>query len=814
MNRSAARHRAKRGGAGMVLLAATAAAGPAAAQQVVPELEAVTVTARKVEESLGEVPLAIDVVGAETIGTGAFDGLHSLAAQLPGLTFESMWGGSNSAVILRGQAQPNAAGDNVGIFVDGVYQAARSAVDVQVLDVERIEVVRGPQSTLFGHSTFAGAIHYVTRRPTAQPEHGLMLEAGSDDYQAASAVLSGPLPGGALAGRLAVAAANFDGTQETASSPRQALGGYRRRAAALSFAMLDGLGWSATLAARGARVESEHPAVTTLSWPDYNCGSQDPASGAWSYYCGSLPVAQGFALSPGVPDSIVDAWQVVLEVDVPLTRFTLESDTSYYRSSADTVRDFDATASGELLGVCTVGVSCRVANAPPTPVDRLLRVNQVQVQSPEVEEISQELRLRGERWMLGVVGFVTRETAQISLGVENAGLGPQERLTAYLPGTPGLAGQVSQFDRARVADPNAAQLVQSLTRSERRTLALFGSADRDLAAAWRARGELRASFERLETDNVTANFRPGFGRAIDPVEFSDVTPRLSLEYRPDGRLLGYVSAARGSRSGGVNPIPDLLPKEQEYGPETNWTYELGARHASGRGRLAAAATLFYIDWQDAQITGFSNTPGVSNLITRNTGGIVTTGVEASLEVALGGGWRLALAGSHVDPRYRAGSDDPGSSPFCGLRGGIVTSSFCTVGPPRDGSSVQAVVPYIDGNRLQRSPTDSWRVSLAYDGAPLGAGWRLGGRIDFSGQDESFDRAIGGARFGRRELLEARLRLARGAWSVEAWGLNLTDEKYIATLASRGAAFYPTTPRPLDLIYAPGRRIGITLRYGG
>ena len=132
MNRGAACDRAIRGRAGLLLLVASAPL-PAAAQLA--ELEAVTVTARKVEEPLGEVPLAIDVVGAGMIGTGAFDGLRSLAAHVPGLTFESMWGGSNSAVILRGQAQPNAAGDNVGIFVDGVYQAARSAIDVTVLDV-------------------------------------------------------------------------------------------------------------------------------------------------------------------------------------------------------------------------------------------------------------------------------------------------------------------------------------------------------------------------------------------------------------------------------------------------------------------------------------------------------------------------------------------------------------------------------------------------------------------------------------------------------------------------------------------------------
>jgi iron complex outermembrane receptor protein len=227
------------------------------------------------------------------------------------------------------------------------------------------------------------------------------------------------------------------------------------------------------------------------------------------------------------------------------------------------------------------------------------------------------------------------------------------------------------------------------------------------------------------------------------------------------------------------------------------------------------ATVFYIDWDNAQITGFSNTPGVGNLITLNTGGVTTRGLELSIDFALPRGLELGFDYAYADPRFRAGSDDLGSTRFCGLSATSTTSSFCVVGPARSATTGSApLVPYVDGNRLQRTPSHSWRVALSAPAVAVGDGWELSGRIEGYGQDDVFDRAIGGARYGARTLLDARVGVAHGDWSFELWGLNLADEPYIAAAASRGAAYFPTTPRPLDLIHGPGRRFGITLRYGG
>jgi outer membrane receptor protein involved in Fe transport len=166
-------------------------------------LEQIVVTARKVVEPLQNVPLAIDVLDRERLITGSVADLYALARLSPGLYFESLWGGFGSAPVLRGQSQPSTAGDNVGVFIDGVYQAERTAIDVAPLDVERVEVVRGPQSTLFGRSTFAGALHFVPRAATRDFEQGVGLGVGTDGYATASGFLSGPMLQGQVLGRMA-----------------------------------------------------------------------------------------------------------------------------------------------------------------------------------------------------------------------------------------------------------------------------------------------------------------------------------------------------------------------------------------------------------------------------------------------------------------------------------------------------------------------------------------------------------------------------------------------------------------------------------
>jgi iron complex outermembrane receptor protein len=719
--------------------------------------------------------------------------------------------------VLRGQAQPSTAGDNVGVFIDGVYQAERTTIDVAPLDVERVEVVRGPQNTLFGHSTFAGALHYVPRAPTPNVQHGVELGIGTDGYAAASGFLSGPVLQDRLLGRIAAGAWHASGTVEN-SAGNETLGGYGRAALAATLESAGDGPLHARLSGRWSETRSSQPPTSTVGPAQYNCGAFDPAVGAWSYYCGALPLAGSPDLSPGIPDSRSDASQVMLALDWEQDDWQLSSQTSYYRGASTSYRDFDASSTGELFGVCAFPDGCPRAQDPPQPVSRLQQVDSVSRQSPVTEEWGQEMRLGrntgGEiDWTLGLAWIETREGLVGALGFERGRLAATERLTVLLPLTPALAGPIARANAALVEDPDVSQVLQSKSATARRTLAAFGTLDYRPVDRVSLRAELRSTWERVSLDSEIANFAPSFGEAIDAQHFTDVTPRLSIDVRPRENLFLYAAAAKGSRSGGINPIPDLQFGEQTFEPEYNWTYELGGRYRDPLERWRGGATLYYIDWRNTQLLGFATTPGIAGLIIRNTAGVTTPGAELSFDARLAPNLALHASYSYAEPEFVSGSDDPGSSAFCGLRADNQTSSFCTVGPPRSGPTLPGMyVPYVDGNSLQRAPHRQWYVGLRGDFQPFRSGWRVVPAVDLSHQDDVFDRAINGARYGERTLLSGRIGLARHAWTVEFWGTNLTDELYVRSVSSRGAAFYPVSPRPLDLVYGEGRRFGVTVRY--
>ena len=161
-----------------------------------PALEEIVVTARKREESLQEVPVAITAFSSEQLTKRGIVEREDLALSTPGLAFEDYSSSFSAAPVMRGLTQINVSSEvqNVATFVDGVYIQRNYAVDISLADVSRVEVVKGPQSALYGQNAFAGAINYVLNRPGEEFSGDAEVTAGSDgrlDYKPA---VGGPLP--------------------------------------------------------------------------------------------------------------------------------------------------------------------------------------------------------------------------------------------------------------------------------------------------------------------------------------------------------------------------------------------------------------------------------------------------------------------------------------------------------------------------------------------------------------------------------------------------------------------------------------------
>jgi iron complex outermembrane recepter protein len=796
----------------IALLLSVAAPTPAIASE--DGDDTIVVTARRQDERLVDVPLAISVIDTQSLGAGEVDSLQTLAARVPGLNFEAIWGGANSFPILRGQNQPSVAGDNVGMFVDGVYQGNRDAIDVEPLDLERIEVIHGPQSALFGRSSFAGLIHYVPARPT---EHLLVsgsADLGSDRLFGLNAIASGPIDARFKA-RFAVSWKQASGTFGDTEPPDQNLGGSRRFALVGSIATREGSGpLSLRLSGRYGDVRSDQPAFFTLDHRQFNCGGRDPASGVWSYFCGEAPVESPSALSPDVPESRTRTGQLALHLSLDLGGAELRSLSSVYHADSDAFRDFDGGAPGDTYGVCLQGVNCTGVGSLSIPVVRLQMVNIVQRRSLSSRELSQELRLLGAPgrrfgWQLGAALSWSRLRTVSAYGGERGSLEGAEHLSSLVLSNPQRVGAPAAINNALTVDPAAAQTVQNDFISRRRIIALFATGDYRLTDTLRLRGEARTSWERAGIDSRRSNFQPSFGSSLGSRNFYDITPRFSLDWRPAGGWLLYASYARGSRSGGINTTLGLAPEERTFAPETNWTTEIGV-HYSGTGLVRGAQlTLYDIDWRNTQILGFSTTPGVTALITRNTRGIRTQGAEVSVRIAPARWLEFDMAGSYTDPRFKPGSEDPGSGAFCGLSASSQTSSFCTIRPST--ISPGQLVPDISGKLVLRAAQLSWVGGVTFaPQAQMLRGAKL--RIGLNYLDDVYERAVNGLYYGERTLLDARLTLPLGMFSLDLWGTNLTGERYIRAAAGRQPQFYNGLPRPTDLILGEGRRVGLTLRF--
>ncbi len=440
----------------------------------------------------------------------------------------------------------------------------------------------------------------------------------------ASGFVSGPLFDGRLLGRAALGVRSFDGTDLNQAPGGSSLGGWERSSAVVKLALPPSDGFNVSLSGRISRVESTQPGVSALDYREYNCGGIEPASGAWSYFCGDVPVDRHFDVSSGIPDSRNDVLQWGVVMSTPWLGGELTSQTSWYRGETDLYRDFDVSSAGETFGVCTIGIDC-TGSAVPRPVDRLLRANEVFRQKPSSEEWNQELRWLGHvgdsvDWMVGAVAYWTTLHDRTLLGVARGDLGANQQLASFLPATPLLMGPLALQNLAIVVDPNASQITQARDIEDDRTLAAFGYVDYRVTARLGVRTELRATRHRVRVDNRVANYQPGFGDSLPSEEFDDITPRFSVEYSASDALRGYVSAAKGSQAGGINAVPGLLANEQTFDPEYNWTYEVGGRYVDVSKQRSLSVTYFYVEQYDTQLLGFSDTPGVSNLITRNVDG--------------------------------------------------------------------------------------------------------------------------------------------------------------------------------------------------
>ncbi len=586
-------------------------------------LEEIVVTARLRSETLQAVPLSISAVTAKEIERAGITDMSSLAGATAGLQIDTTGGKTTTTPVVRGLSQVSRSDDenNVPVFIDGVYVSGRDGIDGSLLDVERIEVVKGPQSALYGRNSYAGSINYITKKPTDTPSGSAAVTVGDDNRFTAKGSLSGPLVAEKLFARLAAAYDQWDGSYGDSDLK---IGGYKSRFASGGLRLVLDSGFEAN-----ANIYYSNDDIGPAPQIIFagNCQRIAGALGAW---CGAYPGVKDPDFS-GYDRRAKGTERETMRSSLTLTQdlgaVRLSSITGYNRLDTRSYTDLDRQYKGVPFAYTLAGQTGTV------------NLTALQGSGGNSYDVSQEFRVESSddgpfQWIVGGSYYGYRFNTDSPYAIDTSPVPAGARLTSA--GAIALAAGLKNIPDASLQDSFFSAYF-SRNRKETAAYAAFGAVQYTFAEALTARAELR------HTDETKTLFQYGATTTKVDKSFKYLTPRFTLDYKADDNLLLYASAARGAKAGGFNataPTADELP----FDPEFNWTYEVGVKSDLLDRKLRLNLSVFDVEMEGIQITNPSAT-SPTIFLTKNAGTGRSRGFE--LEVTAKPLEGLTLQGSYA-----------------------------------------------------------------------------------------------------------------------------------------------------------------------
>ncbi len=516
-------------------------------------------TARKREEALQNTPISVTVFSASALEEANMGDLRDLGKYTPGMTFTSYGMGSNEAgaIFLRGIGQSDhmvTTDPGVGLYIDGVYVGRSQGTALDLLDLERVEVLRGPQGTLFGKNTIGGAVNVVTRKPTGDRGGQVSLTVGQD--RRLNGFVSGETGLGERAAvRLGVLSKHRDGVGEqiftgAETGDEDSLSGraqfyWRVWAAEFSLAMD---------ASRVRQAAMPHSFYQHADWlgvaPCYRREGE-----------GHEPCPAGMEADPFDSYSLDD-------LDTAQDLFGVSATLEWEISDGLAIKSITGYRDMEYLG-------CLEFDGAP---QRIVYYRE----TGSSDQFSQELQLSGSRadgltWIAGLHYFA------------EDGENDQDNLEF---------GALSR------------RLTQVGTKSH----ALFGEATLELTEGFSLTGGLRYTEESKDYDVVFRSLDANGARMIDDTgeplylvpptvlenEWDAVSGTANVSYAVSSGVMIYGTYSRGFRSGGYAARPSKIPSVGGYDPEYVDMFEVGMKGLWLEGRFRVRSAIYRSDYRDYQ----------------------------------------------------------------------------------------------------------------------------------------------------------------------------------------------------------------------
>lgn len=579
-------------------LPAAAQTGAAATTQNPPDritLPDVTVTAQKEPAKAQDLPVSVTAITAGMLERAGVSIVSDAALVAPNTVFTEFTARKLSNARFRGLgASP--VNPAVTTFVDGVPMLNANASSFELIDVDQIEFVRGPQSALFGRNTLGGLVNIASARPNLSRWTGrLSAPLGDNGQREIRGSVSGP-----LSNTVAVSAAMGRGDRDGFTTNSITGNRVDDRSGTFGKAQLlwtPNARWETRVIVAGERSRDGDYALSDLAGL-----RQNPYTVARDY--------EGFQNR--------DLMSATLLARYEGNRVSVTSTTGYLRWETQDKTDLDYT-----------------------PLSLITRDN-----TEEARQFSQEVRVASGANAPIRLSDSTTMAWQVG-GVMFTQNYEQDAINLFSPFllSPFLGFPVSQHSpKGTIDDLGFGGFAQAtLTFSDRVDLAVGARADRETKDA------------ALDTffDPVIAP--PS--AVTEKVTYSNVSPNASLTVHVRPGAIVYATAGRGYKAGGFNPTAP--PSAEAYGEEQTWTVEAGAKTSFAGGRVTATAALFHIDWTDLQLNlPIPMAPG--QFYISNVGGATSRGVELELMARAGRGVDVFGSLGVTRARFDAGSTSSGA----------------------------------------------------------------------------------------------------------------------------------------------------------
>jgi iron complex outermembrane receptor protein len=781
------------------------------------KLEEVVVTARKTSEDVQSIPEQVTVFTADRLDRLSAIGLKDIAAATPGFSFEN-YSGPIGAPVIRGQAQTVLTNtvQNVGVYFDGVYLQRSYMVDASLLDISNVEIVKGPQSALYGRNAFSGAIVYETNSKTNAFSADANTTVGSDgrlDYGGAIAI---PLTSW-LSMRFSGEHTEFDGTwpnnnplaNGSGCSTCGHVGGYSNDGYLFSLMAKPLSNLDINLTYSHTQLDDESAAGYILGSADPGTMNCSPTAGGGAatdrLYCGqlsaSVKLAPGETRPPGIdedPRSYGDkGGNDILSLRA---EYRLNSNWSFDYMFGYAYSNVSEVGNSQ-RNPATSDLPSYLAPFLPPPLN-LLAEDVIFDSDPNgyIRTFQDDLKIQyRDSKLRAFVGVNSSQTDDQFLGIVVGGTpNSLTPLTNILPYLSDLQHENSTSVYGFVEYKFTSRL--SLTAEGR----------------WSNDAENFTSFLATAANYNTSN---GYEQSKT---FQYFTPRFTGEYKLAADHALYASAAKGEKDGGFNGGPYFFHSkeatacptvttptiancaaaqniaQQSFLPETNWTYEIGSKNEFLDHTLRLNVSAYYVDWTNIQISVAQEDTGTAAgvpvaALTGNVGGATVKGLEIE------GEW---LATPHLSINYGL---DVHSSKYSK---GAVAQDFLAA-QVCDGVVCSAANPNIAGKSLQHSPDDQADLGVQY-ADHFGPAYNWYVRADVTYQSKEYEDEENLSWVPSRTLVNMRAGLSHDRWSIEAWVKNLADLHYVSSafvlVGTNGAGSSAYTPFLGDL-----RTFGVTLK---